>query len=134
MPVFYLESSALLKRYKSEKGSGFVDELFEAKTAQDVFVTSHLTVLEVNSVYRVVVLPVHDGLVADSIELLPAYPLRTADALHLATVVGASRVVGEQAFYVVSADKEIAEACASLQTPVLNPELPSALEQLHALR
>lgn len=31
MPLFYLEPSALLKRYKSEAGSELLDELFGGK-------------------------------------------------------------------------------------------------------
>jgi predicted nucleic acid-binding protein len=46
MPVFYVESSALLKRYKSEIGSAVVAELLDGRTANDYFLTSHFSILE----------------------------------------------------------------------------------------
>ncbi|MDP2935604.1 MAG: type II toxin-antitoxin system VapC family toxin [Dehalococcoidia bacterium] len=141
MTVYYVESSALLKMYKSEKGSEVVKELFDGRVSGELLVTSYLSVLEVNSVaarllkggaiktrqyetmvgtfvqdlstYGVVVLPVHNTLVQEAIELLPRCPLRTADALQFAAAMRASRAVGEQPFRMVSADKEIGEACAS---------------------
>jgi hypothetical protein len=98
MTVYYLETSALLKRYKSESGSEIVTSLFEEKQASETFVTSHLSVLEVSSVaarllkgrvirqgqyrrmlgtfiqdlttYGMVVIPVHNTLVSESIELV----------------------------------------------------------------
>lgn len=86
------------------------------------------------SLYGIVVLALHDTLVQESIELLPTYPLRAANALKFATALSVSRAVSQQTFYVVSADKEIGEACAAHHLSVLDPEHPSALGQLRALR
>lgn len=162
MTVYYVESSAWLKRYKSEKGSEVVAELFEGKALGELFVTSHLSILEVSSVaarlskgkvlkpteyevivgtfvhdlatYGVVVTPLHDGVIDEAMGLLPKYPLRTADALQLGAALSARHEADDEPFYVVSADKEIGEACAGYRMSVLDPELPSALEQLRALR
>lgn len=162
MPVYYLETSALLKRYKSEEGSHVVNELFDSKTDDEIFVTSNLSVLEMTSVparllkgkvlrrrqferligtfvedlstYEVLVMPLQDGLVSESIEVLTRYPLRAADALHFATAQRAQRAAGDESFCLVSADKDIGEACVSYQVPLLNPELPSALQGLRAGR
>ena len=164
MPAYYIESSAWLKRYKSEIGSDVVSELLTGRTADDIFVTSHLSVLEVSTVaarllkgraitpsqyervvgtftqdlsmHAVVILPLFHTLVQESIDLLPQYPLRTADALQFATALRVSRAVAvaDQPFHVVSADKEIIAACAGHDIPQLDPESPSALSQLHALR
>ena len=162
MPVYYLESSALLKHYKTEVGSGLVQELFEGKKADELFVTSYLTVLEVNTVaarllkgrvlrqrqyqqlvgtflqdlstYGMVVLPLDNTLIQEAIGLLPRYPLRTADALQFATALRVSRAVDGQPFCVLSAYKEIGEVCAGYRLRLIDPELPSAPEQLRALR
>lgn len=164
MPAYYIESSAWLKRYKSEIGSEVVNELLAGRTADEIFVTSHLSVLEVSAVaarllkgraitpsqyermvgtfaqdlstHGVVILPLYHTLVQESIDLLPQYPLRTADALQFATALRASRAVAvaDQPFHVVRADKEIVAACMGHDIPHLDPESPSALTQLRVLR
>lgn len=162
MTVYYLESSALVKRYKSEIGSDFVEELFDGKTDDEVFVTSYLSVLEVNTVaarllkagqlqrtqydqliasfaqdissYDVVVLPIINTLVQESLDRLPDYPLRTADALQFATAIRTGHGSGEQPYRMVSADRELGEACRRHGLEILDPELPNALELLRALR
>jgi hypothetical protein len=162
MTIYYLDSSALLKRYKSEKGSEVVTQLFTDKRPDEVFVTSHLSVFEVQSVlarqlkaglikprqyqravgtfvqdlssYGFVVLALDSRLVSEAIDLLPRYPLRTADALQFATALRIRRVAGDQPFYMVSSDKDIEEACIDSQMEVLNPEIASAVDQLEKLR
>lgn len=162
MTVYYLETSALLKRYKSESGSEIVRSLFEEKQASETFVTSHLSILEVSSVaarllkgrvirqgdyrrmlgtfiqdlttYEMVVMPVHNTLVSESIELVQRHPLRAADALQFGSALRVSQQVGDELFCVVSADKEIGEACLGYLMSLIDPEAPSALDQLRALR
>ena len=46
MPILYVESSALVKRYIPEKGSDFMDELFDRRTGSLYLVTSILSALE----------------------------------------------------------------------------------------
>jgi predicted nucleic acid-binding protein len=62
MPVFYLDTSAVLKRYRTESGTDVVDSLYEERFTptvvklvlsgyrRDVLITSHFTCLEVESV------------------------------------------------------------------------------------
>lgn len=62
MPVFYLDTSAILKRYRSEQGTDVVDSIYDERftptvvksilrgVRSDVLVTSHFTCLEVESV------------------------------------------------------------------------------------
>lgn len=62
MPVFYLDTSAVLKRYRTEKGTDVVDMIYDerhspnivksivAGVRSDVLVTSYFTCLEVESV------------------------------------------------------------------------------------
>ena len=49
MPIYYLDTSALMKRYWTETGSDVVAELFEGLEDSDALATSQLTVLEMNS-------------------------------------------------------------------------------------
>ena len=151
-----------MKRYKSEIGSGVVEDLLDGITHSDALVTSHLTVLEVNAVaarllkgrvitrreyqamlgrftrdlsdYDVSVIPVHSALVAEAIDIVSEHFLRTADALHFASVMTVSRTLGGLEFYAVSADREILEACGSYTISVLDPEADDALELLRSLR
>jgi len=62
MPVFYLDTSAVLKRYRSEQGTDVVDSIYDERftptivksvfqgVRSDVLVTSHFTCLELESV------------------------------------------------------------------------------------
>jgi hypothetical protein len=75
-----------------------------------------------------------DSLVSAALDLLPAHPLRAADALHVATARRVRETTGAQNFCIASADKEVVSACASLRMAVLNPESPSALEQIRSMR
>ena len=130
MPAYYAESSALLKRYKSEVGSDFVVELLEDRTDDEFLITSHFAVLEVQAVVarlmkgnvirpdeheriigtfvqdlatlRSIVVPLYDELVTEALDLLPRYALRAADALHVATALRASRTAGNSDFFVIS--------------------------------
>jgi predicted nucleic acid-binding protein len=47
MALFYLDASALVKRYKTEQGSEVIDYLFEEKSADDRLVASFLVVIEI---------------------------------------------------------------------------------------
>jgi hypothetical protein len=42
MPLYYLDTSALLKRYRTEIGTRVVDALFSARTRDELLITSHL--------------------------------------------------------------------------------------------
>ncbi len=50
MPIYYLDTSAVLKRHRTEKGSDVVAELYEGLAKNEALVTSHFTCLEVESV------------------------------------------------------------------------------------
>jgi predicted nucleic acid-binding protein len=81
----------------------------------------------------IVLVPLYAGLVPEALELLPSYPLRAADALHVATARRAQIAVGSE-FYVVSADREIIAACHALGVTVLDPEAGEALDELRRMR
>ena len=49
MPIYYLDTSALLKYYIQEPGTDFMVELLESNAARDQFLTSTFTLLELSS-------------------------------------------------------------------------------------
>ena len=53
MPLFYLETSAIVKHYRSEPGSDVLSELLTAPPERDRFWTSLLSIVEVSAaIYR----------------------------------------------------------------------------------
>ena len=50
MAVFYLDTSAILKRYRTESGTDVIVELYEQLAAHDALLTSHFACLEFESV------------------------------------------------------------------------------------
>lgn len=162
MPIYYLDTSAIMKRYKSEIGSEVVEELFVRLTGSEFLITSQLTVLEANSVaarhlegpatigreyrtmrerfirdmrdYQVTVIPVQSELVAEAVNTVFDYPLRTLDALHFTSAVMLERELHGQDIYMVSADREIIEACEAYGILTLDPSDADALNQLRSLR
>ena len=152
-----------MKRYIPEIGSDVVEELFEELTNSEVLTTSYLTVLEVNSTvmrllqgrvisqtdyqrildrfaldisnYDISVMPVQNELVDDAIGMVRRRSLRSLDALHFASAVTASeRSSDDQNLYVVSADRELVEACEAYGVPAIDPHADDALDLLRALR
>lgn len=162
MPIYYLDTSAIMKRYKSEIGSEVVEELFVGLTDSEFLITSQLTVLEANSVvarhlegpatirreyrtmrerfirdmrdYQVTIIPVQSELVAEAVNTVFNYPLRTLDALHFTSAVMLERELRDQDIYVVSADREIVEACEAYGISTLDPGDADALNRLRSLR
>ena len=52
MTIFYLDTSALVKRYKTEEGSDIIDCLYDNLPRGNSMATSFLTVLEFVSAIR----------------------------------------------------------------------------------
>ena len=44
--AYFLETGALFKRYQPERGSELVDELYDGKLPDEVFLTSQFTLVE----------------------------------------------------------------------------------------
>jgi len=160
MPLYYLDTSALLKRYRTENGTRVLDALFSARTRDELLITSHFTAAEVESVaaralkgrlltkkaYAVllslfvddlenvlVVLPVSTVLLSEAAAVARNSALRASDALHLATALRA-RQASAVAIVFTASDKELIEAARRSGFMVLNPESKNALASLDALR
>lgn len=160
MPLYYIETSALLKRYRTERGTDVIDELFDHKMADDVFVTSYLTAVEVEAAaaralrgrllnqtgYRtllgsfaedsgelIVPQPVSSTIVSDAAQPARRYALRAADAVHLATAVVARRAAGTETVYVAD-ERELRAAAEGERFALLNPEQDGAVDTLRGYR
>ncbi len=162
MPIYYLDTSALMKRYWTEPGSDVVAELFEGLEDSDALATSQLTVLEMNSAlarllesrqmaqreyrgilerftqdidyYGFTVMSVPNELFSTAIGIVREYSLRALDALHFASAIASSGLSSGQKLYMVSADRKIVEACDRYGMPILDPIADDAFSQLRSLR
>ena len=160
MPLYYLDTSALLKRYRTEIGTRVLDALFSARTRDELVITSHFTAAEVESVAAralkgrlltkkahavllslfaddlenvLIVLPVSTVLLSEAAAVARNYALRASDALHLATALRARQASATEIVFTAS-DKELVEAAGRAGFTVLNPETENALAALHETR
>lgn len=151
MPLFYLETSALVKRYKAEKGSEVVDLLFDRKSDDGRLVTSFLAVIEVTGMavrlrkngtltdrglsellarftedpLQVVELfPVNQFIMGQAVRMAEKHGLRAADSIHLATMAELDRTAKAAGvkLLAVAVDRAVREAAEGEGIVVLNPE------------
>ncbi len=161
MPVFYLDTSALTKLYRSEIGTPVIERLVNTRSATDRFFTSVLTVLELTSTVTRLMKggemrersaglifgqlleatrswlrewPLDNGTVSRAIPLAKEYQLRAGDALQMATALEIFAIVPEVNVAVVSADRNLLRACNAHGVVVLDPARPDALDLLARLR
>ena len=146
MPVYYFDTSAILKRYRNELGTDVVDRLFDSPQGDSQFYISFLTILELtSSILRLVkggqlsqsvaddmlarfsqdipdtfrLAPLTDAILNGAVTVVGRHQLRSGDAIHLAP---------ESEGILVSSDSELLSAAANSGMGVLNPQdsdLPS---------
>ncbi len=159
MTVFYLESSALFKRYRTENGTVVLNAIFSEKSTNDVFVTSHLVTVEMESaaarVFKakapnrqahgvllrlfaedleaMILLPVAATLISEAAQQAREHGLRALDAIHFATALRARQAATGRLVFVTS-DKDLLRAAHSSEFIALDPERQEALQQLRNLR
>ena len=148
MPVFYLDTSAIVKRYRDEPGTEAIDRLFDVPEADTRFYTSFLTALELtSSILRLVkggqlsqnladnmlarfrqdtqgtvrILPLTDAIVNGAVTVVEQHQLRSADAIHLATASSIFSLAPESESILVSSDMEFLSAAANSGMGVLDP-------------
>ncbi len=156
--MLYLDSSALIKRYQNEQGTDALNARLreEAKSLRSVF-TSVLTYAEIHAAFarraREKLLSAEEaaavqdefdgdwvlsigpielgaGVLVFVRDLVRGFPLRGADAIHLASALWlrdmarlgmkVDQYAGPLVF--VSSDKQLAKAAAKSQLEVFNPE------------
>ena len=149
MPVFYLDTSAIVKRYRNELGTEAIDSLFDEPQDDTKFYTSFLTTLELtSSILRLVkggqlgrsvadgmlarfrqdshetirVLPMTDAIVNDAVAVVERHQLRSGDAIHLATAAAIFRLAPDLEAVLVSSDRELLVAAVDSGMGVLNPQ------------
>ncbi len=149
MTYFFFDSSALIKRYVTEKGTSWVREI-STNPENRVFV-AQITAVEIVSAlarrnreggilprtaqaarllvdrhfereYRV--LKLSDQIIKRAEDLLSVYPLRAYDAVQLATALEANALITAArlpSLMFVSADQRLLSAANSERLLVLNP-------------
>ncbi len=163
MPTFYLDTSALLKRYKTEEGTPVMDHLFKLLEKPDnKAAISFLTVLEVIAAGRrllkggvleesefstllrnfladsnryFVLRGLDAKLFVRALELTLAHGLRTADALQLATALGLNEVLerSHEKLVLVADDDELCTTAKHEHLEAVNPREKDALKHLERL-
>ena len=159
MALFYLDTSAIIKRHRVEKGTEILDQLLSVQP-HDRFYTSFLSVLELTSAVmrlakgglaenaateilarfrldvrdRLRVWPVDDEVMRSAVQVVERHRLRSGDAIHLATAQGIFSVISGQQAVMVSSDKELLAAATASGLSTLVPEDSDSLESLARLR
>lgn len=146
MSLYYVDTSALVKRYVPEVGSPWVISWIESAQAHTIII-SEITIIELVSALarrqregaiastallqlrtdflvhvdqEYVVLRVDSRLIIRAEQLVRLYPLRTLDALQLASALEAARIIGSMPTF-VSADRNLLSIAAIEGFPTDNP-------------
>ena len=148
MKIYYFDSSALVKRYHSEKGTEIVDKIIYELGKGDEAVISYFAILEIVSALRrklknkeitkkifdmaigtflaevteyFSVRPIDEQILSIATNLVIEHGLRAADSLHLATAKELEKFTGRTVVFIAS-DKELLSTAALEKLETLNPE------------
>lgn len=150
MATYFVDSSALVKRYIRETGTEWVRLLTDGRTGNQVFL-ARITTVEVTSAVarrrggrtitsaqassvlsrfrkhlagRYTILEMTQGVLDDAVMLANRHNLRAYDAVQLAAALRLNRV-SEGGIVIVSADKDLNDAAAaeglSVEDPLQHP-------------
>lgn len=150
MTIYFLDSSAIGKRYMTEIGSTWVRTL-AAPTAGHVVVLSRLVIVEISSALvrkqrlgqisaadalqrrtdfllhiekLYLTVPLDEAVLQRASDLTGKYPLRSLDAIQLACAVEATATLGEPHIFVCSDNNLLAAAIAegfTTDNPLAHP-------------
>lgn len=161
MPVFYFDTSALVKRYRTELGTELVETLLADPGPQDRFFISFLSIIELTSgilrlakgrqlredsareilarfrgdVHELLrVWPLDEEVAAAAVTVAEDHRLRAADSIHLATAQTIASVVSDTRVVMVSSDRELLEAAGAAGVTPLDPQATDAAERLRQAR
>ena len=151
MTLFYLDSSAWLKRYFLEPGSGWMMRLFESGNPLASSVLGYIEVASALTRQRVprkldedklarlqqqleedwgdlTGFPLTDETVGRAVRLARDYKLRGADALHLATALGVNdALVGTgNSLVLVASDEDLLAVAQQTGLTVENPAIAAS--------
>jgi predicted nucleic acid-binding protein len=157
MAVFYLDTSALVKRYRTEHGTEIVEDLLSNPRPQDRFFISFLAIIELTSgVLRLAkgrqlredtaqeilarfrddvrdllrVWPLDEDIAVAAVTVAEDHRLRSADAIHLATAQAIAALVSGAHIVMVSSDRELLDAAEAAGLMPLDPQATDAAERL----
>ena len=149
MPIYYLDTSAIVKRYVDEQGTNVMDRLLDNAGSDSRFYTSLLSTLEFTSVITrlanggqlereaaFIVLarfrqdlreifrlwPLDASILRAALAVVERHALRSADAIHLATASSIFSLAPELDGILVSSDRELLSAAVSSGVGVLDPQ------------
>jgi uncharacterized protein len=155
VPIFYLESSALVKRYLPEKGTAVMDDLLDGQVDAEFLVISILASLELKSVFARLakgnrltqdefgqllasfwadrskfstILPFDNAMVEEASGHLDRHAVRTLDVVHLASILRVRETAQRagQRLIVVASDQDLLQACRVEKVDVFDPTLDTA--------
>ncbi len=163
MPTFYFDTSALAKRYREEKGSRFIDKLFQLlEKPQNRGATSFLTFLELlamigrllkgkqitqESYNRTLARILHDlnlyfsisplstSILARSVDVIKRHSLKAPDAQQLAAALELEPILEQlnQRLIFIVDDDDLHEAAEREGLEAVNPREKGALKRLQQL-
>ena len=149
MTVFYLDTSALVKRYRTEQGTEVVEELLADPSPEDRFFICFLSIIEMTSgVLRLArgsqlredtanrilarfrldvrelfrVWPLNEQLAADAVAVAERHKLRAGDAIHLAAAQQIAGAASGTQVVMVSSDRELVDAAQASGLAPLDPQ------------
>ena len=159
MTAFYWDASAVVKRYRAERGSAVATEIFSRRTASETFATCQLLRLEVQSsasralqarelttdgAARMVTSFLQDyrgfsviflsgQLAIEAAEYVRLYQLKALDALHFAAAMRVREALPPP-MALVTSDHDLVSAGARAGLTVLDPTAADASQVLQRLR
>lgn len=161
MPIFYLDTSALVKRYRTEQGTEVIEALLANPLPEDRFFVSFLSIIELTSgVLRLTkggqlsedtaneilarfrrdlrelfrVWPLNEEVAVSAVTVVEEHKLRSADALHLATAQRIASLAPGAQTVMVSSDSELLRAAGVAGLITLDPQARESIETLKQLR
>lgn len=161
MPIFYLDSSALVKRYRIEQGTEVVEKLLANPLLEDRFFISFLSVIELTSgILRLVrgrqlsentvkeilarfrrdarrllrVWPLNEEVATDAVTVVEEHRLRSADAIHLATAQRIASLAQVATIVLVSSDRELLDSAETAGFVPFDPQTRGSADKLKELR
>lgn len=149
MTIFYLDTSALVKRYKTEEGTDIIDYLYDNLPKGHSLATSFLTVLEFASAIRrllkgkrisqdefetvmstfsqelepFLIRPLEDKIVAEALNKVIRHALKSADSIQLSTALELREMMkeaGENVVFICD-DVELLNAGRGENLEVISP-------------
>ena len=148
MKIYYFDSSALVKRYHSEKGTEIVDKIIYELGKGDEAVISYFAILEIVSALRrklknkeitkkvfdmaiatflsevteyFSVRPIDEQILSIATNLVIEHGLKAADSLHLATAKEIANFTSKSVVFIAS-DKELLDTATLEKIETLDPE------------